>query len=344
MNLFNYLMAKKGHNTSVRDDLFAYLLGKNSGSIIKIATGTEINITDVTQETIVNLKLEKESTQETTTGKNILNSRVISGTVNGITYSYDEETQIYTFNGTCTTDNTLINNVAKDVIDFTNGITTVSAHYVGGSTTGGKIQFLTSGYSGVSLDFTNISSAIPILSQTASSNYSSSLHNCRFKFENGYAFNNLKIKLMVANTIDTTYESYTGGIASPNPDYPQEIKTVKGNVGITISNGTNTRNYTIPLGDNEIVGKGINLDELIIDKNGHCWLNKKFNKIDSYNGETITTDYWSTTGGLDTGATVYYVLDTPQLIDLDYVSDIRLYIGTNNINNSDEMTMELEYY
>lgn len=33
MNLFNYLMAKKGHNTSVRNDLFSYLLGKNSNKL-----------------------------------------------------------------------------------------------------------------------------------------------------------------------------------------------------------------------------------------------------------------------------------------------------------------------
>lgn len=33
MNLFNYLMAKKGHNTSVRGDLFSYLLGKNSNKL-----------------------------------------------------------------------------------------------------------------------------------------------------------------------------------------------------------------------------------------------------------------------------------------------------------------------
>lgn len=34
-------------------------------------------------------------------------------------------------------------------------------------------------------------------------------------------------------------------------------------------------------------------------------------KIDSYNGETITTSWISSTGELSTGATVYYVLDTP---------------------------------
>ena len=43
---------------------------------------------------------------------------------------------------------------------------------------------------------------------------------------------------------------------------------------------------------------------------------KAVEKIVSYNGETITTTYMSTTGGLDTGATVYYGLTTPQFISL----------------------------
>ena len=59
MNLFNYLMAKKGHNTSVRDDLFAYLLGKRTPKEVKTATGTTISITDATREKIVSLTLSK---------------------------------------------------------------------------------------------------------------------------------------------------------------------------------------------------------------------------------------------------------------------------------------------
>lgn len=42
------------------------------------------------------------------------------------------------------------------------------------------------------------------------------------------------------------------------------------------------------------------------------WYIKKYvAKIDSYNGESVTTSYVSSTGGLDNGATVYYGLITP---------------------------------
>ena len=44
MDLFTYLMAKKGHNTSCHGDLFSYLLGKSKSSP-SVASGTNITIT-----------------------------------------------------------------------------------------------------------------------------------------------------------------------------------------------------------------------------------------------------------------------------------------------------------
>ena len=38
------------------------------------------------------------------------------------------------------------------------------------------------------------------------------------------------------NTTTNTYEQYTGGIASPNPDYPQQIHTISGDNEIVVSN------------------------------------------------------------------------------------------------------------
>ena len=46
-----------------------------------------------------------------------------------------------------------------------------------------------------------------------------------------------------------------------------------------VTNGTDTNYYTLPLNDNEIAGIGNYKDEYIVDKNGHCWLNKKTKKI-----------------------------------------------------------------
>lgn len=48
-----------------------------------------------------------------------------------------------------------------------------------------------------------------------------------------------------------SYEPYVGGTASPNPDYPQEIKSVTGLQKVTISGGTGTipQEYDINLGN-----------------------------------------------------------------------------------------------
>lgn len=57
-------------------------------------------------------------------------------------------------------------------------------------------------------------------------------------------------------------------------------------------------------------------DELIYNADGTGKIVKRTAKIDSYNGEAITTTYISSTGGLDTGAEVVYTLTTPRKIDL----------------------------
>lgn len=81
-------------------------------------------------------------------------------------------------------------------------------------------------------------------------------------------------------------------------------------------------------------------DEFI--KQDGVWYEKhNIGVIQSYNGETITTNYMSTTGELSTGAYVQYVLGTPnyiQCIDeqiqvLNAIAHSSLYTGVTNINS-----------
>ena len=81
--------------------------------------------------------------------------------------------------------------------------------------------------------------------------------------------------------------------------------------------------------------------DYIYKSNGNWYYSNLFTKIESYNGETITTPYISTTGGLDTGATIYYYngLNTPIQItnttliqQLDNLKNATLYNGVNNIS------------
>lgn len=58
------------------------------------------------------------------------------------------------------------------------------------------------------------------------------------RIANGTAANNIKIYPMIrlATVTDDTYEPYTGGIPSPNPSYPQDIKVVTGNNSVVVCN------------------------------------------------------------------------------------------------------------
>lgn len=57
-------------------------------------------------------------------------------------------------------------------------------------------------------------------------------------------YTNVKIYIQLENgNSKTSYEKYVGGKASPNPDYPQEVKVVKGDNTIRVE-GKNRFNYT----------------------------------------------------------------------------------------------------
>ena len=76
----------------------------------------------------------------------------------------------------------------------------------------------------------------------------------------------------------TDYEPYVGGISAPNPDYPQDVNVVTGTQTITITNGTNTQNYTITLGSIELC----KIDDYqdYIYKDGDDWyIHKEIRKV-----------------------------------------------------------------
>lgn len=85
-----------------------------------------------------------------------------------------------------------------------------------------------------------------------------------------------------------------------------------------LEKGSKANNFT-PYGTTPIELCKIGTYQDYIYKDSDKWyLYKAIGKIASYNGETITTSYISTTGGLDTGATVYYVLATPTNTEITY--------------------------
>ena len=113
----------------------------------------------------------------------------------------------------------------------------------------------------------------------------------------------------------------------PSEKNPIEIKTLKDKVTITLSNSKRYNTSVLNSLLNGLIGyknkvsstyilplQQEMLSNDIFKKNSdgtwsevHNW-----NKIESYNGETIDTEYISTTGKLTNGATVYYKKETPE--------------------------------
>lgn len=80
------------------------------------------------------------------------------------------------------------------------------------------------------------------------------------------------------------------------------------------------------------------------------YLHKEINKINSYNGETITTSYISTTGELSTGAKVYYVVnstntkitDTTLISQLEAIYNAPLYEETKITQTNNDLPFILD--
>lgn len=114
-----------------------------------------------------------------------------------------------------------------------------------------------------------------------------------------------------AGSTVTSYEPYVGGIPAPNPDYPQTVNVVTGTQTVTITaDDQQSEDFTISLGSLELCKIG-DYQDYIFKSDDDWYVHKATDMILSYNGESVTSDYISTTGQLTTGATVYYGLATP---------------------------------
>lgn len=89
------------------------------------------------------------------------------------------------------------------------------------------------------------------------------------------------------------------------------LEPLTGDVDITVDSDTST----VPLGNNYLARVNDTYDEIVND--GVAWyIIKRIGYIESYDGETITTDYVSTSGTLTTGDEVYYILDESEQIEI----------------------------
>lgn len=77
--------------------------------------------------------------------------------------------------------------------------------------------------------------------------------------------------------IEISKESTQEG--TPTPTSPIAIDYLTGSINVEISDGTTSTTSTINLGSNKIIGIGNYRDEIIVDSDGHCWLNKRIGEL-----------------------------------------------------------------
>ena len=152
-------------------------------------------------------------------------------------------------------------------------------------------------------------------------------YNGYIRIESGRTFNNSKLFIDVRN-VDVQLADY-----SFIPHQEQSITLHLGSLELC------------KIGDYQDVITGSKDNWKVVRNVGH---------IVSYNGETITTDYISTTGELSTGAEVYYglsisteetITDTTLINELNGLQDMLSYDGTTNItitSDSDNAQMSVE--
>lgn len=157
-------------------------------------------------------------------------------------------------------------------------------------------------------------------------------------------YETVDLNTLMMNQGDTLkpYEPYSGGFPSPSPDWEQPIEITDQPVTVTIKGGTEQQSITL------IPPRPFTKWDKLEKVDGvWCWVYQS-KHILSYNTESITTEYFSTTGELSAGAEVYYKASAPELIPLSpseqaQLNALTMYAGTTEVTNTGGCNMELTY-
>ena len=192
-------------------------------------SGAGFTLSDVQNGLLDDFKMNGvDLVQNTTTGKNLLNNQMQSQTLNSVEFVVNENKSI-TMTGTASerTEPRLWTKSGTNTLILNNGET-----YYNYSNTR-LIMRIASNYIAIS----NNEAYVPSADLNVDEVY--------FRVDENETVNTT-IYPMLTKINDNTYEQYTFG-ASPNPDYPQEIKVVEGRQVITDS-GKNTYDEEYELG------------------------------------------------------------------------------------------------
>ena len=171
--------------------------------------GTEVKITDAK---ITRLQIDGRSTQETRSGKNLINNMLVNETKTGITLTINEDKSV-NLSGTATEDTTFYLHGSINKLTLQAGTYTLSGVTGGSETTYRLLAYM--------LDWTPIAEDIGDGKTFELENSTDLLIYIWVK--KGTTVNTTIKPMLEEGTEATEYEAY--GV-SPSPDYPSEIKSV----------------------------------------------------------------------------------------------------------------------
>lgn len=195
------------------------------------ASGALVNVTDALQARPNKLVVDGKAVQGVTTGKNLLAVRLPSKYNAGITYIKNSDGSI-TLSGTATSD-------VYFRIDQADGSGSNLANYSGTYT-------LSGGGTEISIRLVRASDMANIINVRSATPITKTFTevNCFFAIAvlNGTTVNATYYPQLELGSIATSYEPYTGGKPSHNPEYPQDVDVVDSPVSVQAT-GKNLLRY-----------------------------------------------------------------------------------------------------
>ena len=230
------LINDSGFITNTVDDLTNYMNIDFLNKLLPKSTdsGSELYLAD-TADLPLRLDLNpSEITQHTTRGINLLNPIGESKTENDITFTNNGD-GTFTANGTASANTNFPLTILTDtpITLEANESYTQSLNVVSGTFGGSIVPAFKNGGGTISYNYFNSTGGSPNSTKTPTEEMYA--HSYNFYISSGTSITNCTFKVQLEKgSTATTYEEYTGGVASPNINYPQDLHTVNGSNVITV--------------------------------------------------------------------------------------------------------------
>lgn len=267
-------------------------LDDSAPPIIETYNGQTIQCSMSADRPIKGLNLYATCEQKTTTGANLFDeSEWSKKTASGITIEWLQDEGCFLLNGTAT--KTVSVQALIDIVAEKGATYILQNCYVSGkmSAPGSGVATTFFGSSDTEGSTSNWLSCRLIEGDRTTTEQCNYSHIIAFGFymTTGVVLNNYKVRIQLAkSSVSLPYEPYTGGIPSPNGDYPQEIQTISDFV-VEVKNSMGedatpqTLNVTIP--EQGFYGIPVKSGGNYTDSTGQQWIcdefdftNKKFIK------------------------------------------------------------------